>query len=474
MVKSYRIETDSLGKKKVPFSAYYGAQTQRAIENFPISGVTHSSEFLDSYLIIKKTAAKTNMKLKLLDKKLALVIMKSADEILAGKFRDQFVVDVFQMGAGTSFNMNCNEVLANRSNQLLKKNLGEYDPINPNDHVNMAQSTNDTFPTAMRLSILFTIVDLEEELKLLSLSFRDKSKQFDKIIKSARTHLQDAVPITLGQEFKAYSHTIDKCLKDIQYHKKQLYVLGMGGRAAGTGINTHHKYSKQVVHELSLETGLPLKLSKDLRASMQSQQDIASLSSCFKNLSLELTRISNDLRLLSSGPKTGFSEISLPAVAPGSSIMPGKVNPSMLEMMNMVCFHVIGLDNGISFATQAGQLELNVMMPVISYNILFSIKILSNAIRQMRKLCISGITANELICRKYAEESVGIATILNCYIGYNNASIIAKKSSQSNKSVIDIIRSENILTDIQLKKIFDVYSLTNPGELKFKIPKKHK
>ena len=441
MVKSYRIETDSLGKKKVPFSAYYGAQTQRAIENFPISGVTHSSEFLDSYLIIKKTAAKTNMKLKLLDKKLALVIMKSADEILAGKFRDQFVVDVFQMGAGTSFNMNCNEVLANRSNQLLKKNLGEYDPINPNDHVNMSQSTNDTFPTAMRLSILFTIVDLEEELKLLSLSFRDKSKQFDKIIKSARTHLQDAVPITLGQEFKAYSHTIDKCLKDIQYHKKQLYVLGMGGSAAGTGINTHHKYS---------------------------------LSSCFNNLSLELTRISNDLRLLSSGPKTGFSEISLPAVAPGSSIMPGKVNPSMLEMMNMVCFHVIGLDNGISFATQAGQLELNVMMPVISYNILFSIKILSNAIRQMRKLCISGITANELICRKYAEESVGIATILNCYIGYNNASIIAKKSSQSNKSVIDIIRSENILTDIQLKKIFDVYSLTNPGELKFKIPKKHK
>ena len=205
MVKSYRIETDSLGKKRVPSSAYYGAQTQRAIENFPISGVTHSSEFLDSYLIIKKTAAKTNMKLKLLDKKLALVIMKSADEILAGKFRDQFVVDVFQMGAGTSFNMNCNEVLANRSNQLLKKNLGEYDPINPNDHVNMSQSTNDTFPTAMRLSILFTIVDLEEELKLLSLSFRDKSKQFDKILKSARTHLQDAVPITLGQEFKAYS-----------------------------------------------------------------------------------------------------------------------------------------------------------------------------------------------------------------------------------------------------------------------------
>lgn len=474
MGKSFRIETDSLGRKKVPSSAYYGVQTQRAIENFPISGILHSSEFLDSYLIIKKTAAKTNMKLKLLDKKFALAIIKSADEILSGKFRDQFVVDVFQMGAGTSFNMNCNEVLANRSNQLLNHKLGEYNPIKPNDHVNMSQSTNDTFPTAIRLSILFTLPALENELKLLSVSFLSKSKQFNKILKAARTHLQDAVPITLGQEFNAYSYTIAKCLKDIQYNKKQLYVLGIGGSAVGTGINTHPKYSKQIVHELSVETGLSLKQSNNLIESMQSQKDIADISSSFRNLSLELTRISNDLRLMSSGPRTGLSEISLPAVAPGSSIMPGKVNPSMLEMMNMVCFHVIGCDTGIALATQAGQLELNVMMPMISYNILFSIKILTNAIRQLRKFCIDDITANELVCRKYAEESIGIATILNKYIGYENASKIAQKSSRSDKNIIDIIRSENILTENQLEKILDINSLTHSGNPKFIINKNNK
>ena len=474
MVKTYRIESDSLGKKKVPSSAYYGIQTQRAIENFPISGVMHSPEFLDSYIIIKKAAAKTNTKLKILDKKLSSAIIKSADEVLSGKLHDQFVVDVFQMGAGTSFNMNCNEVLANRSNQLLKHKLGMYDPIHPNDHVNMSQSTNDTFPTAIRLSILFSLPKLEKELKLLSNSFQLKSKQFNKILKSARTHLQDAVPITLGQEFNAYSYTVSKCLRDIQYNKKQLFVLGIGGSAAGTGMNTHPNYSKQMIRELSIETKLPLKQSPDLIESMQSQKDIASLSSSFRNLSLELTRISNDLRLMSSGPRTGLSEITIPAIAPGSSIMPGKVNPSILEMVNMVCFQVIGSDSGIAFATQAGQLELNVMMPMISYNILFSIKILTNSIKQLRKLCIDGITANELICRKYAEQSIGIATILNKYIGYNQASKIAQQSIHSKKNIIDIIISENILTEGQLKKIFNTNSLTKPTDSRFIINKNDK
>ncbi len=474
MVKTYRTESDSLGKKKVPSSAYYGIQTQRAIENFPISGVMHSPEFLDSYIIIKKAAAKTNTKLKLLDKKLSSAIIKSADEVLSGKLHDQFVVDVFQMGAGTSFNMNCNEVLANRSNQLLKHKLGMYDPIHPNDHVNMSQSTNDTFPTAIRLSILFSLPKLEKELKLLSNSFQLKSKQFSKILKSARTHLQDAVPITLGQEFNAYSYTISKCLRDIQYNKKQLFVLGIGGSAVGTGLNTHPNYSKQIIRELSIETKFPLKQSHDLRESMQSQKDIASLSSSFRNLSLELTRISNDLRLMSSGPRTGLSEITIPAIAPGSSIMPGKVNPSILEMVNMVCFQVIGSDSGIAFATQAGQLELNVMMPMISYNILFSIKILTNSIKQLRKLCIDGITANELICRKYAEQSIGLATILNKYIGYSQASKIAQQSIHSKKNIIDIIISENILTESQLKKIFNTDSLTKPTDPRFIINKNDK
>ncbi|MCH2397300.1 MAG: aspartate ammonia-lyase [Nitrososphaerales archaeon] len=474
MVTAYRTESDSLGKKKVPSSAYYGIQTQRAIENFPISGVLHAPEFLDSFIIIKKSAAKTNTKLKLLDKKLSSAIIKTSDEILSGKFRDQFVVDVFQMGAGTSFNMNCNEVIANRSNQLFRRKLGSYDPIHPNDHVNMSQSTNDTFPTAIRLSVLSSLPRLEQELKLLSSSFQSKSKQFNKILKSARTHLQDAVPITLGQEFKAYSITINKCLQDIQHCKKQLYFLGIGGSAAGTGINTHPNYSKLMVRELSIQTKLPLKQSMDLRESMQSQKDISSLSSSFRNLSLELTRISNDLRLLSSGPRTGLSEINLPAIAPGSSIMPGKVNPSILEMVNMVCFHVIGSDSGVAYATQAGQLELNVMMPMISYNVLFSIQILTNSIKQLRKLCIDGITANELICRKYAEESIGLATILNKYIGYSNASKIAKKSVTSNTNILDLILKEEILTESQLKKILNVNSLTQPTDPRFIINKDNK
>ena len=469
-----RIEKDTLGHKAVPFDAYYGIQTQRAVENFPISGIHIGEPFIRAYMCVKKAATLSNIEDGTLDKKKGKSIIKAINEVLEGKYRDQFVVDIFQMGAGTSFNMNCNEVIANRSNQLLKRKLGTYEPIHPNDHVNMSQSTNDTFPTAIRLSILSSLPQLEQELKLLSSSFHSKSKQFNKILKSARTHLQDAVPITLGQEFKAYSITINKCLQDIQHCKKQLFFLGIGGSAAGTGINTHQNYSKLIVRELSIETKLPLKQSTDLRESMQSQKDIVSLSSSFRNLSLELTRVSNDLRLLSSGPRTGLSEINLPAIAPGSSIMPGKVNPSILEMVNMVCFHVIGSDSGVAYATQAGQLELNVMMPMISYNVLFSIQILTNSIKQMRKLCIDGITANELICRKYAEESIGLATILNKYIGYNNASKIAKKSATSNTNILDLILKEKILTESQLKKILNINSLTQPTDPRFIINKDNK
>ena len=465
----FRIEYDSLGKKKVPVNAYYGIQTQRAIDNFPISGLKYSAEFIDAYISIKKAAAVTNNHLGLLNDKLTRAMIKTTDEILQGKFRNQFVVDIFQMGAGTSFNMNCNEVIANRSNEILGEKLGKYYPIHPNDHVNMSQSTNDTFPTAMRISTLHTISNLEYEISNLSSSFSSKAKEFNLVIKSARTHLQDAVPITLGQEFSAYALTIKKSLQEIQHSKKSLYVLGIGGSAAGTGINTHPKYSPTIIKNLSTHLDTKFILSRNFRESMQSQQDVAHLSSTLRIFSLELTRICNDLRLLSSGPRTGFSEIILPAVAPGSSIMPGKVNPSIPEMVNMVCFQVIGCDTGIDFAVQAGQLELNVMMPMIAINLLFSINILTNAIRQLRLLCVDQIIANKETCRKYAENSIGLATVLNTLVGYSAASKIVQKALDSGLSIIDVIKQEKILTDKEISSLFNSIDITKPG-----IPKLNK
>ncbi|MBE18866.1 MAG: aspartate ammonia-lyase [Thaumarchaeota archaeon] len=468
----FRIEYDSLGKKKVPVNAYYGIQTQRAIDNFPISGLKYPSEFINAYTSIKKAAAVTNNHLGLLNNKFARAIIKTTDEILQGKFRNQFLVDVFQMGAGTSFNMNCNEVIANRSNEILGEKLGKYYPIHPNDHVNMSQSTNDTFPTAMRISTLHTILNLESEISNLSSSFSSKAKEFNLVVKSARTHLQDAVPITLGQEFSAYSLTINKSLQEIQHSKKSLYVLGIGGSAAGTGINTHPKYSSTIIKNLSTQLDAKFILSRDFRESMQSQQDIAHLSSTLRILSLELTRICNDLRLLSSGPRTGFSEIILPAVAPGSSIMPGKVNPSIPEMVNMVCFQVIGCDTGINFAVQAGQLELNVMMPMIAINLLFSINILTNAIRQFRLLCVDHIIANKETCRKYAENSIGLATVLNTLVGYSAASKIVQKASDSGLHILDVIKQEKILTDNEISLLFNLIDITKPGMPKLNKNKK--
>ena len=465
----FRIEYDSLGKKKVPVNAYYGIQTQRAIDNFPISGLKYSAEFIDAYISIKKAAAVTNNHLGLLNDKLTRAMIKTTDEILQGKFRNQFVVDIFQMGAGTSFNMNCNEVIANRSNEILGEKLGKYYPIHPNDHVNMSQSTNDTFPTAMRISTLHTISNLEYEISNLSSSFSSKAKEFNLVIKSARTHLQDAVPITLGQEFSAYALTIKKSLQEIQHSKKSLYVLGIGGSAAGTGINTHPKYSPTIIKNLSTHLDTKFILSRNFRESMQSQQDVAHLSSTLRIFSLELTRICNDLRLLSSGPRTGFSEIILPAVAPGSSIMPGKINPSIPEMVNMVCFQVIGCDTGIDFAVQAGQLELNVMMPMIAINLLFSINILTNAIRQLRLLCVDKIIANKETCRKYAENSIGLATVLNTLVGYSASSKIVQKALDSGLSIIDVIKQEKILTDKEISSLFNSIDITKPG-----IPKLNK
>ena len=366
-----RIERDSLGEKEVPINAHYGVQTQRAMENFPISGIRAHPKFIDAYMMIKKAAAIANMKSGDLGSKEGDAIVRATDEVLSGDLRDQFVVDIFQMGAGTSFNMNCNEVIANRAIEMLGGERGKYDVIHPNDHVNMSQSTNDTFPTAMRLATLLLLPDLEMELEGFANSLDTKGKEFDDIFKSGRTHLQDAVPIRLGQEFTAYSITIKKCLQEISYTKTSLLELGIGGSAVGTGLNTTSGYVDEVIGSLRKMTGMDLTKAEDMREVMQSQRSMTEISSSLRNLALEMTRICNDLRLLASGPMTGLDEIVLPAVAPGSSIMPGKVNPSMIEMTNMVCFQVIGCDVSVAYAAQAGQLELNVMMPVIAYNILF-------------------------------------------------------------------------------------------------------
>ena len=459
-----RAEKDSIGVLEIPEDVYYGIQTHRAIQNFPISGLVAHPRFVDAYIYIKKAAAIVNQRLGVLPADMHKALVQACDEVLGGKFRDQFPVDVFQMGAGTGFHMNVNEVLSNRANEILGGKKGEYKPVNPNDHANMGQSTNDTFPSAMRLSLLLVLKEsLHEPLEALEKSLAAKGKEFDGVLKSARTHLQDAVPIRLGQEFTAYSIAIRKARLSLLNAEKALCELGMGGSAAGTGLNTAPGYAKEVVGELKKLTGLDLVCAGDLREAMQSQRPAAEVSSAMRNLALEMTRIINDLRLLSSGPTTGFAEISLPAMAPGSSIMPGKVNPSILEMVNMVCFHVIGADTTIAYAVQAGQLELNVMMPLMAYELNFSAKILGNATRILSERCIQGITVNKDRCQHYAEGSMGLATALNDSIGYAQAAEVAKEALKSGKTIIQVIRDKKILSEDQIRKIMDPYKMTEPG-----------
>jgi aspartate ammonia-lyase len=458
----WRIEKDSMGEIKVPREALYGAQVQRAVENFPISGIKESPTLIKAFVLLKKAAAITNKSLGLLDSEKADAIAGAADEILNGKYHEHFVVDVFQAGAGTSFNMNTNEVLANLACERLGKKRGDH-YIHPNDHVNMGQSTNDTFPTSMRIAARMDLQKLYPVLDDLSASLAKKGNEFDGILKSGRTHLQDAVPVRLGQEFNAYAATVSKAKKQIEAAEKLLYALGIGGSAAGTGLNVHPEYPKRIIKEISRETGLEFAPAPDLREAMQSHLPIAAVSGSLKNLALEMTRIVNDLRLLSSGPTTGFGEIVLPPVQPGSSIMPGKVNPVMAEMLNMVCYQVIGNDTTVSLGVQAGQMELNVMMPLMIFNVLLSIQILTNGLNVFRTLCVDGITANPDRCRAYAEKSVGLATILNTYIGYDNASKIAKESVQTGRSIPELILEKELLTQEQLDKILDTMTVTEPG-----------
>jgi aspartate ammonia-lyase len=458
-----RLEKDSLGALYVPEKAYYGVQTLRASKNFPISGLKAHPALVESIVFIKKSAAMANHELGGLDRKRANAIIKACDEILRGKFRDQFIVDVFQMGAGTSFHMNCNEVLSNRAEEIMGGRKGQYRLVHPNDHVNMGQSTNDVYPTAMRLAALFLLRDiLYPALKEIEESFYSQAKKFDHVLKSGRTHLQDAPPIRLGQEFKAYGKALTKCRVFIENAAQSLFELGIGGSAVGTGLNTLPKYAKKVIEHLSDMTGFDLAEAEDLREAMNSLRPLAEVSAGLRNLALEMNRISNDLRLLSSGPKTGLAEISLPAVAPGSSIMPGKVNPSMLEMMNMVCYQVIGCDLAISGAVQAGQLELNVMMPVISFNLNFMIQIMGNALRQVKRKCIDGIQANVEHCKMYAEKSLGLAAALSPHLGYDRAAKVVKEALDKGMTLLEVVLEKGWLDKKKMKEILDPDKMTEP------------
>lgn len=451
-----REEKDSLGVFNLPDDVYYGVQTARAIENFPVSGIKADLDFIKASVLIKKAAAKVNAELGQLDKKSSDAITKACDEVLAGKYIDNFVVDVYQAGAGTSHNMNTNEVIANRAIEILGGKKGDYKLVNPNDHVNCAQSTNDFFPTAMRLAALLKSKDLLSIIDKCSRSLANKGDEFFGIIKAGRTHLQDAVPVRLGREFQVYSKIFHEHRVRIEQAFGELKFLGIGGTAAGTGLNAHPEYQPRIVSELGHLTKVDLYPSSDLMVAMQSMAPFVSVSSALRNFVLDLTKISNDLRLMDSGPTTGLSEIKLPAVQPGSSIMPGKVNPSMIEMINQVCFQVIGCSTTIDYCSQAGQFELNVMMPVMNFNLLHSIKILTNALRVWDERCVKGIIANADRCKKYAESSLSNVTALNPLIGYLKAAEIAKEVLKTGKTIREICLEKNLVEKSKLEEALNL------------------
>jgi aspartate ammonia-lyase len=459
-----RVEKDSLGRKAVPADAYFGIQTQRAVENFPISGLRAPDVFIEAMARTKRAAARANGRLGLLDKRRSAAIVAACNEIISGKLHDEFVVDIFQMGAGTSFHMNMNEVVANRAEEILGGRKGEYRLVHPNDQVNLGQSTNDVYPTAMRLAALILIRDrLAPALREFERALARKGREFDRVVKAGRTHLQDAPPVRLGQEFAAYAFAVRRSAASIDRAARSLRELGIGGTAVGTGLNADRRYAAVVVKLLAADTRLPLAKAPDLREAMQSLRPFAEVSAALRNLALELNRIANDLRLLASGPRTGLAEISFPAVAPGSSIMPGKVNPSMLEMLNQVCCQVIGCDTAVAAAVQAGQLELNVMMPVVAFNLLFMMIILANSLREVRSRALEGIRADATRCRMYAEASLGLATAVAPLIGYAAAAEVAEESRRTNRPLTAILRERGILDEATLSRLLDPATLTEPG-----------
>ena len=425
------------------------------MENFQVSSQKHPAVFIYAYTMVKKAAAKANMQLGWLDPEVGEAIVKACDEILAGKLLEQFVVDVFQAGAGTSFNMNLNEVLANRALELLGKEKGDYKSVSPNDHVNMGQSTNDTFPTALHIAALLALEPLLVSLEDLSEAFQKLSKKHNLTIKSGRTHLQDALPVTIGQEFGAYAAALNKAGRSIKQRSIQLEELALGGTAVGTGVNAHVDFAQTAIAELNQMTGMKLKPAPNLFAALQTQSAVMAVSSSLKELTLELIRIANDLRLLSSGPTTGLAEISLPAVQPGSSIMPGKVNPVMAECLSMVAFQVVGNDLAVSMSAQAGQLELNVMTPVMMHNLLQSINLLSNYLPLFTKKCVEGITIDGARCAEYVDRNPSLSVYLSQRIGYLEAAKIAKQALRERRSVKEVALEKGVLTPEEAAEIFE-------------------
>ena len=445
MATAFRIEKDSLGEFHVPADAWYGVQTARAVHNFPISGRRPDEDFIVAHVRIKRAAAVANNVAGWLDDNLTQAIVAACDRIIAGEFRDQFIVDRFQAGAGTSHNMNSNEVIANLANVALGGERGVYRPVHPNDHVNMGQSTNDTIPTAIRLTALAKLPRLVTAIRLMADEYERIARQERDTAKSGRTHLQDAVPTTLGREFHAYAWTLRRSADRLENTRERLCDIGLGGSAAGTALNTAPGYIQRSAEELARLTGEPLRAGADLAAQMQSMADVQALSSAIRDTALELTRISNDMRLLASGPRTGFGEILLPPVQPGSSIMPGKVNPVMFEMLNQVCFQVLGQDAAIAYMTQAGQLELNVMMPALGSALFDAMDWLTNAAQAATEFNLRGLKVDRERCQHFLHASVGLATLLNTRIGYAAAAEVAKESEKSGRPVRDIVADRRLM-----------------------------
>jgi len=459
---TYRLEKDSMGERQIPVDAYYGIQTLRATENFAISGLKPLPTYVDACILIKKAAAIANGELGCIPTEISQAIVQASDEVLAGQLRDQFIVDVYQAGAGTSHHMNVNEVLANRALELLGAAKGNYERLSPNDHVNYGQSTNDVIPTAIRIGGLLALEHhLYPSLSEAISALENKAEEFRTVLRSGRTHLQDAVPVRLGENFRAWSQILAEHLIRIESAASDLTLLGIGGSAVGTGLNTHPNYPTRICEILTELIQQPLRPAPHAMAAMQSMAVFVHLSGTLRNLAQDCVKISHDLRILDSGPKTGLKEIQLPPVQPGSSIMPGKYNPVMAEMTSMVCFQVMGYDSAIALAAQAGQLELNVMMPLIAYNLIHSIELLGNTLLALTRRCLVGITANRDRCLAYAEGSLALVTALNPHIGYLNAAAVAKESLETGKSIRQVVLDRGLLSEDDLAQILNLEKMSN-------------
>jgi len=461
--KKFRIERDFLGEKAVPLNAYYGVQTMRAVENFPITGYRIHRSLIVAMAMVKKAAALANMETRQLTPRIGEAIVQAAQEIMDGLYHEQFIVDPIQGGAGTSINMNTNEVIANRALEIIGEMKGNYAELSPNTHVNMSQSTNDTFPTAIHLAALTMLEELLVTLHELHDAFAKKAKEFDHVIKMGRTHLQDAVPIRLGQEFEAYCRVLERDIKRIKRSREHLYEVNLGATAIGTGLNADPRYTKSVIKHLADISKFAIVGAEHLVDATQNTDAYTEVSAALKVCMINMSKVANDLRLMSSGPQVGLAEIFLPARQPGSSIMPGKVNPVMAEVINQIAFQVIGNDHTICMASEAGQLELNVMEPVLVFNLLQSIDIMNNGFRVFRKHCVEGIVANEEKLKEYVDKSVGVITAVNPYLGYEMAARIAREAITTGKSVRELCLTYNALTEDELNLILDPFEMTKPG-----------